>query len=158
MKALSIRAPWAYLIVHGIPIFDSVDNGDGTTSVEWNKKVVLKTVENRTWPLPRGFKVPQRIAVHVGIRVDHEAQLWLMKQGFAAMTVLMLYSRRLPCGALIGEVDIVDCIDICSDHPAVESPWYAGAPYFGFVLTNPAAYQDPIPYKGRLGFFEVNLP
>ena len=52
-------------------------------------------------------------------------------------------------GAIIGEVDIVDCVT------QSDSPWFEG-PY-GLVLANPTLYDQPIPYKGRLGLFEVTL-
>ena len=147
MKALSIKAPWAYLIVQGVPVFESVDNGDGTTRVEYSGRVIYKDVENRTWKLPKGFIVPQRIAIHVGQREDSEALEALMKMGIPAMSALMGFSKRLPRGALIGEADITDCV---ASH---DSPWFAGP--FGFVLANPQVYAEPIPCKGRLGFFEL---
>ena len=36
-----------------------------------------------------------------------------------------------------------------------DSPWFEGP--HGFVLRNPLAYEKPIPYRGKLGFFEVEL-
>ena len=53
----------------------------------------------------------------------------------------------LPTGALLGEVTIVDCITESN------SPWFYG-PY-GYMLDGAVPYEDPIPYRGRLGFFEV---
>ena len=50
--------------------------------------------------------------------------------------------------AIVGEVTITDCVDISS------SPWFCG-PY-GFLLSSPVAYKDPIPYRGQLGLFEVD--
>ena len=44
-------------------------------------------------------------------------------------------------------VTITDCVDSSS------SPWFCG-PY-GFLLSSPMAYKDPIPYRGQLGFFQV---
>lgn len=102
MKALSVRQPWAYLIVSG-----------------------QKDIENRTW----ATKYRGRIVIHAS-----------QSKGV----------RPLPpeCyGALVGEVDIVDCV------AESESRWFTG-PY-GFVLANPKAYEKPIPYKGQLGLFEV---
>ena len=51
-------------------------------------------------------------------------------------------------GAIVGEVTIIDCVDTSS------SPWFCG-PY-GFILSSPVAYKDPIPYRGQLGFFQVD--
>ena len=42
-------------------------------------------------------------------------------------------------GALVGEVDIIDCVS------QRDSPWFIG-PY-GFLLANPLAYSQPIPYR-----------
>jgi len=147
MKALSIRQPWAWLIVMGIPIFESADNPDGSTRVVWNNKVVLKDVENRNWPIPREFKLPRRIAIHASKHVDHQAQSWLMESGFAPMSVLLLYSDMVPRGVIMGEVDLVACVT------ESKSPWFTG-PY-GFVLENPEAYERPIPCRGKPGFFEI---
>lgn len=52
-------------------------------------------------------------------------------------------------GAIIGEVDIVDCVT------ESKSPWFTG-PY-GFVLANPVAYKVPVPCKGKLGFFTPDI-
>ena len=51
-------------------------------------------------------------------------------------------------GGILGEVTITDCVDTSS------SPWFCG-PY-GFLLSEPTAYEVPIPYRGQLGFFEVD--
>lgn len=151
MKALSIRPPWGSLICGGMPTIEAVDNGDGTQSVRLSGMVSLKNVENRTWSTDfRG-----RIYVHQGKRVDSDALVALFKIGFAPMTVLCLFGNSerhmeaIPRGAIIGEVDIVDCVE---QH---ESPWFTG-PY-GFVLGNPVLYDKPIPCKGRLGFFTPDV-
>ena len=149
MKALSIRQPWAWLIVNGFPIMEAVDNGDGSQRVEFSGKVALKSIENRTWPLPTRFPVPQRVYVHAGVRRDHDALLWLMGKGLPAGIALMLESDRIPRGAIIGEVTITDCVT------ESKSFWFTG-PY-GFVLSDPVAYETPIPCKGRLGFFEPGV-
>ncbi len=51
----------------------------------------------------------------------------------------------LTFGAIVGVVDIVDCVTRSA------SPWFFG-PY-GFVLAN-ARLIDPIPVKGKQGFFD----
>ena len=47
----------------------------------------------------------------------------------------------------VREVTITDCVDSSS------TPWFCG-PY-GFLLSSPVAYKDPTPYRGQLGFFQV---
>ena len=143
MKALSIRSPWAYLIVFGFPLSETYDNENGSQSVRFSGKVVLKDIENRTWPT----KFRGRVYVHVGQKADYDAWEWLVSQGFAMFTSLSLCgSKSLPRGVIIGEVDIVDCVT------ESKSMWFEG-PY-GLVLRHPKPYREPIPWKGRLGFFE----
>jgi len=147
VKALSIRRPWAYFIIYGIPYGVSVDNGDGSSRIEDSGKVILKDVENRSWPVR--LALPQRIVVHVGKRVEpieDAMPLVVGKLRIPAMGVILSYSTLLPRGALIGEVDLVECVT------ESKSPWFVG-PY-GFVLANPVPYEKPIPCRGRLGFFE----
>ena len=117
MKALSIRQPWAWLIVNG-----------------------YKDIENRTWSTDfRG-----RVYVHAGKRVKQgdfpEQRDYIREAG-------LILPDGPPLGGIVGEVTITDCVDSSS------SPWFCG-PY-GFLLTSPVAYKDPIPYRGQLGFFQV---
>lgn len=119
--ALSIRQPWAWAIVAGI-----------------------KDVENRKWRT----KVRGRILIHAAQSIDgsrRDATAWL--HGWQSQfRVAIPPVDDLLLGGIIGEAEIVDCVD----HSA--SPWFFGP--FGFVLRN----ARPLPFrplKGRLGFFEV---
>ncbi len=133
MKALSIKPEWAWLICCGMP-FRSSNN---------QIKIVKKDIENRSCKTSyRG-----RVYIHASKRNDKNSQEWLMKLGLPIFVVLMLYSDKIPRGEIIGEVDIIDCVT------ESKSPWFTG-PY-GWVLNNSILYDKPIPYKGRLGFFEV---
>jgi len=124
MKAISIRQPWAWLICKG-----------------------YKNLENRSWPT----KFRGRVYVHAGRTIDDTAWSLIKRtiDAYGWVDVRMADRNGFPLGAIIGEVDIIDCVT-CSS-----SPWFFG-PY-GFVLANPVLYEKPIPYKGRLGFFEVQL-
>ena len=141
MKALSIQQPWAWLICKG-----------------------YKDVENRDWQT----NMRGRIYIHTGIRDDTNAYSSVMtheKYGFdrkdvlrdaifisAECSVLLPKSFNrsdLVFGAIIGEVDIIDCVT------ESKSPWFVGK--YGFVLRNPKLYKAPIPCKGRLGFFEPEI-
>ena len=147
MKALSVKPPYAYFIIYGVPFGVSVDNGDGSTSVKDSGKVVLKNIENRSW----GTNLRERIYIHVGIReasIEEVLELFY-KIGLPFGSALMSYSKRLPRGALIGKIDLVDCI---RDS---KSPW-AIAGQNHLVLSNPEAI-EPIPYKGQQRFFEVQI-
>ena len=151
MKALSIRQPWAFLILAGIPELVPVPVPDRPTShtLEPTGRLALKDVENRKWSLPKGFDLPQRIYVHASLRVDNCLDA-LFKMGVPPMFALAGFSPQLAKrGAIVGEVDITGCVTESN------SPWFSG-PY-GFTLANPKPYKYPIPYKGHLGFFDVQL-
>ena len=128
MKALSLKPPWAWLIVHGI-----------------------KPIENRRWKT--NFRGP--VMIHQSKTFDYDGLKWIeanieelipdYMEFIHHTTVARLYSP----GMIIGQVEITDCV---TQH---DSPWFFG-PY-GFVLTNPQEYEKPIPCKGRLGFFEPDI-
>jgi len=134
MLALSIRQPWAWLICKG-----------------------FKNIENREWPI-RGKKFPFRVYIHAGLTPDKEALsqagwLWL-KQRLTAEAYRDIYGHIwrdfLTFGSIIGEVDITGCVT------ESKSPWFEGK--YGFTLAYPVAYDNPIPMRGQLGFFKVELP
>lgn len=111
MKILSVRQPWAHLIIHG-----------------------GKDIENRKWKT----KLRGRIFIHAGMRDDKTAIAKFTDKG-------LIRADDLVRGAIIGSVEIVDCVDY---HP---SSWFEG-PY-GFVLKDPKP--EPIRLvKGKLGMFE----
>ena len=122
MKALSIRQPWAWLIANG-----------------------YKDIENRNWHT----RFRGRIYIHAGKRFDNDAIGWLIDRGLAPIKTVIPDIDDIPRGAIIGEVDIVDCVTHSS------SPWFVGT--YGFVLANVEQYDKPIPCRGKLGFFEPKI-
>ncbi len=126
MLALSIRQPWSWLIVSGI-----------------------KDVENRRWHTAfRG-----RIYVHAGKSFDQEGYEYLLRET-GGLDLPLKVDYQL--GALIGEVDIVDC-KFRKAFAIAFSRWHEHGSW-GFILANPVMYEQPIPCKGQLGLFEVNMP
>jgi len=126
MKALSLTQPMAWAIFHG------------------------KDVENRTWPT----KFRGRVYIHAskGFNCLHYNLIAL--SGLA-----VLLNEPLPepedyvHGAILGEVDIVDCKYRFPDEvDSLYSPWAMRGQY-GFSLENAVEYKVPIPCKGMLGFF-----
>ena len=151
MKALSIKQPWAWLICAG-----------------------YKDIENRNWRIGRNprhgpfstrdvanfrLALPERIYVHAGKKLDMQGYYYIDEhpllfkehEGWWAFDRHWGYhdQDKDQYGALIGEVDITDCVTKSQSH------WFEG-PY-GFVLANPKLYDKPIPYRGQLGFFEVTI-
>jgi ASCH domain len=83
MKALSIRQPWAWLIING-----------------------FKDIENRSWPT----KFRGKIYVHAGKVITDEEYLdaFLVAQKNGVMLPL---GHELERGGIVGEVEIVDCVN-----------------------------------------------
>ena len=128
-RALSIQQPWAWLIVNG-----------------------YKLLENRTWK--RDYRGP--LLIHTGKKPDpcEEDISWafdiaFQESGESMKDLWQRYQREQVFGALVGSVVVEECITRSS------SPWFVG-PY-AFVLSKPVAWSEPIPYRGQLGFFPVNV-
>ena len=106
IKALSIRQPWAYAIVH-----------EG------------KIIENRS----RRFKYRGPLAIHAAARPPYK-EIFAGLRAISTITgKCNIYlpqprSDKLQYGGIIGLCDVVDCV---TDHA---SPWFTG-PY-GLVLAN----------------------
>ncbi|GIZ08354.1 ASCH domain-containing protein [Flavobacterium sp. UMI-01] len=130
MKALSIKQPWASLIAHGI-----------------------KDIENRTWKTHfRG-----RIYIHAsasGMTVCFDGeQREVLKQLEKPIDIT-------PLSAIIGEVEIIDCV---INHPSI---WAEKTDFsqedpttiWNWVLSNPVLYEKPIlNVKGKLSFWEPDI-
>lgn len=103
-----------------------------------------KDIENRDWPTSyRGRFLIHASKTYEGsesIRKILTPDQW---QRFEAE------GPRMARGALIGEATIYDCVK------ASRSPWFFG-PY-GFAIRDARLYAEPIPYRGQLGFFDVQM-
>jgi hypothetical protein len=123
MKALSVKQPWAHLIIFA-----------------------GKNIENRTWPT--NYRGP--LAIHASKRKSsqefYDAELICPDRAAAALRRRMLYPEECLYGAIIGTVDLVDCLT------SFDSPWFQG-PY-GFVLANPRPLLVPVLVRGALGLWE----
>lgn len=129
--ALSIKQPWAWLVVNG-----------------------HKDIENRCWRTNRRGPV----LVHAGKDVDADAHQALLEGRHPAGTrdrvseeLRLAYTHALARGevhkgGIVGGVSIAGCSD---GHP---SEWFVGE--FGFLLRD--AYPLPfMPLRGALSFFPV---
>ncbi len=154
MKALSVRQPWAWLICAGI-----------------------KDYENRSWKLPKTepFPVPVRIYVHASkapMRPDEDRDDWIRARITPRdwVKALKISGGHAPdlhdptYGAIIGEVDIIGEMQAYPDLARMQKElpdygpdgplrWFEGP--WGFHLDNAELYETPVPYRGRLGFFDV---
>lgn len=122
MKAISIRQPWAQAIF-----------------------VSGKDIENRSWPT----SVRGMIAIHAAKTADDDEYFrFILSRQLSNVNKLDRgAAARLPKGAIIGVVELIDCVT------ASGSFWFEG-PY-GFVLSNPKLI-SPIPLRGTVQFFDVS--
>lgn len=151
MKTLSIKQPWASLIAHGI-----------------------KDIENRTWSTNyRG-----RIYIHASASQPKGFSSILGNERFnafhdheqsACFAMQLALGHRWASGAIIGEVDIVDCVlnhdSIWADHRAQVLRKINGkhcllnVPVYNWVLANPIRYEQPfLNVKGALSLWEWKKP
>lgn len=148
MKAITTTQPWASLIVEGI-----------------------KDIENRTWKCPEKY-IGKRILIHAGmVRTNHIIRNVLNDAQYAEFRKKYKYSGLdflEPMGAIIGSVEIVDCV---INHPSiwakksidckdgcldVENCPTGKCPHqiYNWVLANPINFPEPIQCKGKIDFWE----
>ena len=125
MKALSIHQPWAWAILQA-----------------------GKTIENRTWQTRhRG-----PLLIHASksrASYDREMQLdWKALYG-----VDLPPWEELVTGAVVGMVDVVDCVSPTSSRAIRLNPWTEGP--VCWVLANPRSLPQPVPFRGAQLLFEV---
>ncbi len=136
MKALSGYAEWFWLMAKN-----------------W------KDVENRSWPLSRYCKaLPVRVYLHASktpTPADELQVIWSTLNP-RQLKEFYLVNWKAYRGAIIGEITFTENVfESRLSHPIIDSPWFYG-PY-GFVAKDGVLYEHPIPYKGSLGLFEINL-
>lgn len=145
MKALSVKNPWASLIFHG------------------------KNIENRTWKTSfRGTVLIHASAKPAGIISEILTQDQfdsLNVNRFAPLWLQNLMAGKYITSAIIGKVDIVDCI---INHPSIWGENNIGLPedgeiikpIYNWVLEKPVLFENPIMnIKGGLSLwnFDDNL-
>jgi predicted transcriptional regulator len=140
MKAISIKQPWASLIANGI-----------------------KDIENRTWKLPEKYK-GQRVLIHASAK---SADFWdypnagIVHDFIDKITKTGTDYSQYPHGAIIGSVQLVDCV---INHPSIwaeksykaQSPGHEDLVIYNWILANPILFPEPIPAKGKLSFWDYN--
>ncbi|WP_257765335.1 ASCH domain-containing protein [Burkholderia glumae] len=137
MKALSIRQPWAWLIVRP-------DITDLTAREAARRAGLIKDIENRTWPTR--YRGP--LLIHAGksmTRDEYEDVEWFLD----TTPIELPPAAQLERGGIIGVAKLVDCVA----PRARTSPWHMEGQH-GFLLhdARPVPF---LPYKGQLGIFEV---
>lgn len=137
MKCISIRQPWAWLIVR--------PDLAGEARAAALAAGLIKTIENRIWHT--NYRGPVLIHAAKGMtRAEYEGA-----SGFAQAIGVDVVPAidALDRGGIVGLANLVDCV-----HPKDRSSeWHMGDQY-GFLLQD----TRPLPffsYTGKLGLFEV---
>lgn len=142
MKAISVRQPWAWLLVNG-----------------------FKDIENRDWPHPPSYR--GRVLIHASKKLDLKLHTLLIRytcwspvskyEPFKGMSQealkRMAATYPLNMGTWTGGiVGMAEMTDVVRAHP---SGWFDGP--LGFVMEN----ASPLPFmhlKGSLGLFNAEYP
>ena len=124
MKAITIKQPWASLICNG-----------------------FKDIENRTWKTDyRGS-----VLIHVSgspANINLSSDLISHIRNNKSIKDIFVNSDRFIKSAIIGSVDIVDCV---RNHDSV----WAEKEVWNWVLENPVLFTNPIlNIKGKLSFWD----
>ena len=140
MKAITIKQPFASLIVEGI-----------------------KDIENRTWKT----NLRGRVLIHAGAKSADflDSQLADHIYDFIRRTSKSGKDwSGYPFSAIIGSVEIVDCVEYHKSIWAEKSidiyeqfSLDRHEAIYNWVLANPIKFHEPIPCKGRLSFWESDV-
>jgi hypothetical protein len=97
----------------------------------------IKRVENREWPT--SYRGP--LIIHAG-----KSREWCGSEK----------DESLPRGVILGVVDLIDCVRVPEYLDKYDANGEHAHGSWCWVLRNPQAIRDPIPYKGQLGLFEIS--
>ena len=137
MKALTLKQPWASLVIHYVD-------------------PEAKRVENRHQPPPKSV-LGERIAIHAGKAWDrnvpkkHDRALLRLADQLVARGY-----QGWPFGAFLGTVVISDFIKRRQEFSPGEPQmrWYLEG-MVGLLLEDARDLAVPIPYRGQLGYWNV---
>lgn len=131
MRALTVRQPWAWAILHG-----------------------GKDIENRTRNVAGPYRGP--VAIHAGQSEDEPAyDDDMIRQALGEQADSWYLLERMATGAFLGVVDLVS-VHHDSDHgrhPSDRCSWWAQTDVWHLMLANPRPLPEPIPARGMLGLW-----
>ncbi len=124
--AISIRQPWAWLIIHA-----------------------GKDIENRSWPT----RFRGRVLIHASKGMTEQeyrdaCNFMATDSRLVAALKALPQMHELQRGGIIGEAEVVGCVN--GNDAASDSPWFVGE--WGHMLRN-AKPLEFRPCKGALGYF-----
>ncbi len=135
MKAISVMQPWAQLLVCGV-----------------------KKYETRTWRTShRGL-----LYIHAGIGLSDDMRERSVREPMRSLLKKQGISRvmELPRGALVGTVELTDCIDTDALADSLSDEQRALGDFrsrrWAWQMTNPRRLAEPILCAGNGGVFNVD--
>lgn len=167
LPAISLWQPWASVLF--VPKLKPIETRHWKTT--FRGKLVIHAAKKQSWELAHLFSLKLTDPRNTDHLVNAKIDSYL----------------SLPFGALIGTVEMTECIatssddlpDSCPCPDAVDSiinrerfgPFLEGAAWdvaeswgdfsanrFGWCFKNPQLFPEPIPCIGRQGFFSVEVP
>jgi hypothetical protein len=134
MKVLSVKNPWAFLIIH-----------------------YGKDIENRT----RKTNYRGRIAIHASKKSDEGAYQMLSENPVMGAALKEIKERRAEIeklnGYIIGSVEIYNCTYPELTMVANPSPWAEMDAPWHYWLRKANPFPFPVPAKGMLGLWEFDI-
>ena len=131
IKVLSVRQPWAWLIVSG---YKNIENRSWKT--DYRGELFIHASQGFDWTalewLEQFWEYQVLVCRHFGIRGPHIAM------------------RKEEFGAIVGYADLTDCVRNANSIWAMPGCWH--------WELHRALQLAPIPLKGRLGIFEIPEP
>lgn len=131
MRALTVRQPWAWAIVHG-----------------------TKDVENRTRNVAGSYRGP--VAIHAALIEDETAYYDdQIKAALGRVDDSWVLEEQLATGAFLGVVDLVGVHlpSSCARRTGGLCSWWAQPLVHHLEVRNPRPLAKPIPARGRLGLW-----
>ena len=114
----------------------------------WLTASGIKPVDNR----PRATSFRGKFYIHASKKNDPNicglSEEWILER-LSPYERERYFTEPKHTGAIIGEGILVNCV---KSHL---SKWFIGT--HGLIIEGAKLYDKPIPYKGKLGFFEVDL-
>ena len=146
MKAITLWQPWASLVVLG-----------------------EKKIETRSY----FTSVRGRIAIHAAKLTDRNMQI--CRESFDRPDIIKALLKhgitefsQLPLGALVGTVDLFNCLQMTMMNPgphqidmrkitdAERAMGHYEMSRYAWMLKNPVVLINPVPYRGSQGFFDID--
>lgn len=142
IHCLSIRQPWASLIIHGV-----------------------KRIENRTWPAPASL-IGQRIAIHASASAC-QVRSWsdifsgppipADESVCVGLGLTLPPLATLPRGVIVGTVLLKGCKLYDELPPRLRADPFAEPGGFCWLLAEPQRLDEPIACKGALRLWRYSV-